>query len=59
MYNNNGDRYESECRNGNKEWKWIYYFNNGDREMGDYLNDKPIGKHAVLTKNGEVKTSYY
>ena len=31
------------------------YFNNGDRMMGDYYNDNPIGKHVILTKNGEVK----
>ena len=23
--------------------------------MGDYYNDKPTGKHAMLTKNGEIK----
>jgi hypothetical protein len=22
--------------------------------MGDYRNDKPIGKHVQLTKNGDV-----
>ena len=36
-----------------KEGKGIYYYNDGDREMGDYYNDEPIGKHALLTKNGE------
>ena len=29
------------------------YYKNGDREMGDYLNGKKIGKHATLTINGE------
>ena len=41
------------------EGKGILYFNNGDRMMGDYYNGKPIGKHVLLTKNGEVKTNYY
>jgi hypothetical protein len=41
------------------EGKGIYYSNDGGRMMGDYLNGEPIGKHAVLTKNGEVKTNYY
>ena len=27
--------------------------------MGDYSNDEPIGKHAILTENGEVKLSNY
>ena len=35
------------------------YYNNGNRSMGDYSNDKPIGKHVMLTKNGEVKTFNY
>ena len=39
--------------------KRIYYYKNGDREMGDYLNDKEIGKHVTLTINGEVKTNIY
>ena len=41
-----------------KEKEFIYY-NNGDREMGDYSNGKEIGKHVTLTKNGEVKTNNY
>ena len=49
--------YEGEWRNNKREGKGIYYYNNGDREMGDYSNDKRIGKHVTLTKNGEVKTN--
>ena len=41
------------------EGKGIIYYNNGDREMGDYWNDKLIGIQVMLTKNGEVKTKYY
>ena len=41
------------------ERKGIYYFNDGDRIMGDYLNDKEIGMHVILTKNGEVNKEYY
>ena len=33
--------------------------NLGDRRMGNYSNDKPIGMHVILTKNGEVKTDNY
>ena len=53
-YYNNGDRYEGDFRNWKKEGKGIYYYNNGDRSMGDYHNDLPIGRHAKLTKNGDV-----
>ena len=27
--------------------------------MGNYSNDKPIGKHVILTKNGEVEIKNY
>jgi len=27
--------------------------------MGDYYNDKPTGKHVILTRNGEVETYNY
>ena len=54
-YAKSGNRYEGEWRNGNKEGKGIYYYANGDRIMGDYLNDNPIGKHVRLTRNWEVK----
>ena len=41
-----------------------YYWNGeilyeGNREMGDYLNDKKIGKHITLTNNGEILTNIY
>ena len=41
------------------EGKGIYYFNNGERIMGDYLNGSPKGKHFVLKKNGEIKIENY
>ena len=54
-----GARYEGDWRNDKKEGKGIYYFFNGDRIMGDYSNNKPIGKHVVLTENVEVKIKNY
>ena len=27
--------------------------------MGDYFDDKPIGKHIILTKSGDVKVKEY
>ena len=41
------------------EGKGIFYFNNGNREMGDYLNDKKVGKHAKLHANGNVTANNY
>ena len=32
-----GNRYEGDWRNGNREGKGIMYYNDGDREMGDYI----------------------
>ena len=42
-----------------KEGKGIYYYHNGDRSMGDYHYGEPIGKHVMLTKDGEVKIYNY
>ena len=39
--------------------KEIFYYNNGDREMGDYSNGKRIGKCVILKRNGEVKIKNY
>ena len=35
------------------------YYNNGDRQMGDFLNEEPIGKHVLLKNNGEIETINY
>ena len=35
------------------------YYNNGDREMGDFYNDNPIGKHVKLTKDGKIEVENY
>ena len=35
------------------------YYANGDREMGNYKDDKKIGKHVKLTANGKVITNEY
>jgi len=41
------------------EGKGIYYYNNGDREMGNYLNNNPVGKHVILTTNGDIDSHIY
>ena len=48
-----------DFRNDLKDGKAIYYSANGDRIMGDYYNDKPIGKHIKLTKDGLVQEQNY
>ena len=35
------------------------YYNNGDRQIGDYFNDHPIGNHVLLKNNGEIETINY
>ena len=39
--------------------KGIFYYNNGDRKIGDYSKGEPIGKHVILKKNGEIETKNY
>ena len=58
-YYNVGVRYEGDWKNDKREGKGIYIFNNGDREMGDYLNGKPIGIHALFKANGEIINNIY
>ena len=41
------------------EGKGIYYYNNGDREMGNYLNDCKVGKHVTLRNNGNIDAQIY
>ena len=37
----------------------IYYYKNGDREMGNFLNDKKIGMHAFLYYSGKITLINY
>ena len=41
------------------KWKGVYYWNDGDRSMGDYSNDKEVGLHVILQANGQVIEKYY
>ena len=40
MYWNNGDRYEGEYKNDNREGKGIMFYNNGKIENGEWKNDE-------------------
>ena len=35
------------------------YYNNGDKEMGNYLNDKKIGMHMILYIDGKNEIKNY
>ena len=59
FYCNNGDRYEGEFKSDAREGKGIWYFANGDRMMGDYSKDRPVGKHAVLQKDGNISQKIF
>ena len=50
---------EGDFKNDKREGRGIIYFANGDREMGNYLNDKKVGKHVKLTAKGKVTSSVY
>ena len=52
-------KYIGQVVNGMAEGKGIFYYKNGDREMGDAYNGMPRGKFVMLTNNGEVKINNY
>ena len=43
-----------EFINGIRDGKGIIYYANGERYMGDYSNDKKVGKHVILDNNGNI-----
>lgn len=44
MYYKNGDRYDGEWKNWNKEGQGIYYFSNGKIERGYWKKNELIAK---------------
>ena len=44
----NGIRYKGDFKNGKRDDKDVYYWNNGDRAIGDYQNCEEIGLHVTL-----------
>ena len=58
MYYENG-RYEGDFKNDKKEGQGIFYYNNGDREMGDYLKGNKIGKHVMMLADGNISSKNY
>ena len=52
-------KYIGQVVNNKREGKGIFYYNSGSRYEGDWKNDKKVGKHVILSANGEVKTKHY
>ena len=46
-------------KNNKFEGKGVNYYNNGDRQIGDFSDHHPIGKHVLFKKNGEIQTINY
>ena len=37
-----------------REGKGIKYYTNGDKEIWDYSDNKPVGDHKLFKNNGEI-----
>ena len=53
------DRYEGDWKNGIKEGKGIYYWENGDRFEGNWINDNKDGKGIMFYKNGKIEEVFW
>ena len=53
------EKYEGEFKYGKADGKGIFYYNNGDREMGDFMNDFPVGMHVNYCIDGKIKKVFY
>ena len=47
MYHKNGEKYEGDWKNDNKEGKGILYSNKGNRYEGDFKNGLFEGKECI------------
>ena len=39
--------------------KGTFYFNNGDKQTGNYLNDRKVGKHVILRVNSNIVSNIF
>ena len=53
------DIYDGEFKLDKKQGKGIMYYANGDREMGDFMNDFPVGMHVKYCIDGKIKKVFY
>lgn len=58
-YNRQGGRYEGDIKNGAKNGEGVFYWKEGEKDIGRFSDDKPIGKHFRIKKNGEVEKTDY
>ena len=49
--------YEGEYKNDNMNGRGVYYYAEGNREMGDFINGKEIGVHLTLHPNGKYSVN--
>ena len=55
MYYKNGDRYEGEWKNDDREGKGILNYKNGDRYDGEWKNDKREGKGILYYNKDDYR----
>ena len=41
------------------EGKGTFYFNNGDKQTGNYLNGRKVGKHVILRVNSNIVSNIF
>ena len=56
---NNGERYEGDFRNDNREGKGIMYWNNGNIYDGEWRNDRCEGKGIYYFNKEPYKGDRY
>ena len=57
LYYADGDRYEGDFKNNKRHGSGIMYYKSDGKiakSMGDFLDDKPSGKHVFLQPDGSV-----
>lgn len=59
IYYSKGGRYEGDIKNGAKDGEGIFYWKEGEKDIGRFSDDKPIGKHVKIKNNGEVEKTDY
>ena len=55
----NGDIYQGDFKLDKKEGMGFMYYANGDREIINYSQDKPVGKYVRLSAKGKVTSGTY
>jgi hypothetical protein len=58
-YNENGEKYIGEIKNGLKDGKGIFYYNNGNKYNGNFKNGKFNGNGIFSYYNGDIYDGEY